>query len=92
MDLTFFRRAETRFAGRSAARLDYGVLIASLDALQTASAAARALRGAAGGARGQPGCHPIIELILGGPNWREAIEAQGGSFNRLQARSAGKAP
>ena len=91
MDLAFFRRAETRFAGRSAASLDYGVLIASLDALQSTSAAARALRGSAREGAGQVGCDPVIELILGGPSWREAIEAQAGSFHRGQASRGGKA-
>ncbi len=92
MDLTFFRRAEQRFASRSAARLDYGVLIASLAALQSTSAAARALR-VSGGEGGEVlGRDPIVELVLGGPAWREAIDVQCGSFHRAQARNAGKAP
>ena len=92
MDLSFSRRAEMRFAGRSAAPLDYGVLIASLDALQSTSAAARALRGPAGAGERPLGCDPVIELVLGGPSWREAVEAQAGSFHRGQARHRGKAP
>ena len=91
MDLGFFRRAETRFAGRSAARLDYGVLIASLDAHQSASATARAVRSCAGRGAVDLGRDPVVELILGGPAWREAIEAQGGSFNRPLARQREKA-
>jgi hypothetical protein len=88
--LTFFRRAEQRFASRSAAPLDYCVLIASLAALQSSSAAARALRGFAGAGVAAVARDPIVELILGGPAWREAIEAQGGSFHPGQAAFAGK--
>ena len=91
MDLTFFRRAEQRFASPSAARLDYGVLIATLDALQSASPAARALRGCGGEGIVALGRDPVVELILGGSAWREAIEAQCGSFHRAVARFGGKA-
>ena len=91
MDLTFFRRAEQKFASRSAARLDYGVLIATLDALQSGTPAARALRGCGGEGISALGRDPVIELILGGPAWREAIEAQCGSFHRGQASFPGKA-
>jgi hypothetical protein len=91
MDLTFFRRAQQGFASRSAARLDYSVLIASLAALQSSTAAARALRGCGGEGGASFGRDPTVELILGGPGWRQAIEAQGGSFHRVQARLVGKA-
>ncbi len=90
MDLSFFRRAEMRFAGRSAVRLDYGVLIATLDALQSASTAARTLRNAGSEGSAPAARNPAIELILGGPGWREAIDAQGGAFNRVCAKHAGK--
>jgi hypothetical protein len=89
MDLGFFRRAGTRFAGRSAARLDFAMLVASLEAIQSASPAARALRGESGRPAAL-GPHPMVELILGGPAWREAALAQGGSFNRAVASHARK--
>lgn len=81
MDLSFFRRAQTRFASRSAARLDYRVLVATLEAIQSSSAAARAVRGL--GVQGQavPHRNGLVELVLGGPGWREAVAAQRGSFN-----------
>jgi hypothetical protein len=89
MDLSFFRSAQMRFASRSAARLDYGVLVATLDAAQSASAAARAVR-ALGGRGSEAFRHdPLVELLLSGPGWRDAVAAQGGCFNRAQARSAG---
>ncbi len=67
MDLSFFRRAQTRFASRSAARLDYGVLVATLEAMQSASAAARALRGLGAEGKAAPRHDGLVELLLGGP-------------------------
>ena len=89
MDLSFFRRAQTRFASRSAARLDYGVLVATLEAMQSASATARAVRNAGQSGSPAPGQHALAELVLGGPAWREAIAAQRGSFNPARAVSPG---
>jgi hypothetical protein len=85
MDLSFFRRAQTRFASGGPARLDYGVLVATLEAMQSASAAARAVRGLSAEGTAAPGQDALVELLLGGPGWREAVTAQGGCFNRAQA-------
>jgi hypothetical protein len=92
MDLGFFRHRERRLAGRAEAHLDYGVLVATLEAMQSASAAARAEVRAVSESRAA-GCghDPLVELILGGAGWREAIVEQGGCFNAGQARSRGKA-
>ena len=83
MDLTFFRRAEQRFASRTAAHLDFGLLSAMLQTQQRASAAARALAhfAAAPAIR-----DPIAEILLAGPGWRRAAAVQGGSFNPALAR------
>ncbi len=91
MDLSFFRRAQTRFASRSAARLDYRVLVATLEAIQSSSAAARAVRGLAAVGEAAPRHDGLVEIMLGGPAWREAVGSQRGSFNtecaqRLRAR------
>ncbi|HEY0414374.1 MAG TPA: hypothetical protein VGD66_14660 [Allosphingosinicella sp.] len=83
MDLSFFRRAETRFANRTAAHLDFGMLVASLRAAQAASPAARALAGFA--ALPRP-LDPLAEILLAGPHWRRAVAAQGGAFNAAFAR------
>ena len=91
MDLSFFRRAQMRFASRSAARLDYRVLIATLEALQSASATARAVRGLPVTRAAAPGSAALVELLLAGPEWREAIAEQGGCFNPRQARRLRKA-
>ncbi len=85
MDLSFFRRAQSGFASRSAARLDYGVLVATLEAMQSASAAARAVRGFGGQGAAAPRQDALVELLLGGGGWREALNAQGGCFNAAQA-------
>ena len=85
MDLSFLRSAGMRFAGRSAARLDYGVLVATLEAMQSASAAARAVRGLGSERAMAPRQDALVELLLGGPGWREAAAAQEGCFNRRQA-------
>ena len=87
MDLSFFRRAQMRFASRAPARLDYGVLVATLEAAQSASAAAGAVRELGPSGTGAPPQHAMAELLLGGPSWREALIAQGGSFNRAQAEA-----
>jgi hypothetical protein len=90
MDLGFFRRRQASFANRSTAGLDYGVLVASLDAMQAASATARMLRSRPCEAGAAPGTNPLVEILLGGANWREAIAAQCGCFNPAQAQRSGK--
>jgi hypothetical protein len=85
MDLSFFRRAQMRFASRSPARLDYPVLVATLEAVQSASVAARGLRLLGSTGAPAPRQDPLVELILGGPGWREAALAQRGCFNPGQA-------
>jgi len=78
MDLSFFRRAEQRFASRAPARLDFGMLVATLrtqrDSAPTASA--RAVPAPAGAC-----ADPIAEILLAGPGWREAVAVQRGCFN-----------
>jgi hypothetical protein len=83
MDLGFFRRAEALLAGHTAARVDFGMLVASLRLQQAASAAARAQ--AIGEALPCPE-DPLAELLSGGPAWRQAAAALRGSFNTAQAR------
>ena len=83
MDLSFFRRAEERFASRKAAWLDFGMLVASLRTQQAASPAARAL--AACPERASP-VDPVAEILLAGARWRDAVAALGGSFNPRMAR------
>jgi hypothetical protein len=83
MDLNFFRRAEQRFASRTAAPLDFGLLVAMLQTRQATSAAARAQSLCTAAPRLED---PLVELLLGGPLWRRAVAAQMGCFNRAYAR------
>jgi hypothetical protein len=83
MDLNFFRRAEQRFASRTAAPLEFGLLVAMLQTRQAASAVARAQAMWSSAPRLQD---PLVELLLGGPMWRRAIAVQMGCFNPAYAR------
>ena len=91
MDLGFFRRAQQRFAVGSPAHLDYGVLVATLEALQSASPTARAALGGGVSPHSAFARHQALaELVLGGPAWRGAIATRGGSFNPAFAGFRGK--
>ncbi|HEX8621436.1 MAG TPA: hypothetical protein VF718_05640 [Allosphingosinicella sp.] len=83
MDLSFFRRAEQRFASRTPARLDFGMLVATLRSQREMGAAPPERTAAARFA------DPIAEILLAGPAWREAVAAQGGCFNPEVARQGG---
>jgi hypothetical protein len=91
MDLGFFINRE-RLVRRSAARVEYRVLVATLEAMQTATASARA-EVVANGQGSDPGVgqDPLVELVLGGSAWRDAIVAQGGCFHAAHARNRGNA-
>ena len=84
MDLSFLRRAEQRFASRTAAIPDYGMLSAMLRAQAEATPAARAQALAA--ERREVVADPLAEILSGGPCWRSAVAALGGSFNPAFAR------
>ena len=88
MDLGFFRRARSATADRTLAPLDYGMLTAALQACQATSLTARLqakLPDPCADARAST--EALVELLLGGPEWREAVDRQGGSFNAACARS-----
>jgi hypothetical protein len=87
MDLGFFRRAEQRFASRTPAPLDFGMLVATLRAQQDAHASA-AGAGRPAAPRGRL-ADPIAEILLAGPCWREAVAEQGGCFNPAFVRQRG---
>ena len=83
MDLSFFRRIEQRFASRTAAHPDWGMLSAMLraQAERTPAARAQALAPAP-----REGPDPLAEILSAGPCWRAAVAALGGSFNPAVAR------
>ena len=83
MDLSFFRRAEQRFASRTPARLDFGMLVATLRSQREAAPVGG---GEATAPRAARVADPIAEILLAGPAWREAVAAQRGCFNPAFAR------
>jgi hypothetical protein len=83
MDLSFLRRAEQRFATRTAMRPDFGMLTAMLRAQAQATPAAQAQ---ARGPEPREVRDPLAEILAAGPCWRAAVAALGGSFNPASAR------
>ncbi len=81
MDLSSFRRGMRAWGRREAVRPDYRVLVATLEAMQSASPAARALRGARVSTEAQPRHDGLVALLLGEAAWRDAVAAQGGCFH-----------
>ena len=90
MDLNSFRRGMQAWGRRQVARPDYRVLVATLEAMQSASPAARALRGARVSAEALPRHDGLVALLLGEPAWRKAVGAQGGCFHRGVAGQAAR--
>ena len=86
MDLGFFRRARAAMVDRTPVPLDYGMLTAALRACQATSVTAR-LQAKAPGPDAQASNAALVELLLGGPEWRQAVDRQGGSFNAACATS-----
>lgn len=89
MDMAHLRRGNGRTAVRQAPRLDYRILVATLQAWQLSTPTARA-GGRCGGRQEeadpkQPA--PLARILLGGKDWQQAVLAQGGSFNPVFARS-----
>lgn len=74
--------------GRRPAGLDYGVFVATLQALQLATATARAESLCGGSEANASPAHrePLAAILLGSEFWQDAVVAQGGSFNPAFAR------
>ena len=87
MDQSLLFRAQRMLADRNPARLDHDVLMAAISAQQAASATARAQARAAAPSFLPEPVSPLVELLLGGPAWREAASAQQGCFNPFRADS-----
>ena len=85
MDMAFLRRAERILEERHELRLDHALLVAALSAQQTATAAARPKIKPVQSRSRIADDDPLIEVVLGGPRWREAATRQKGCFNRAEA-------
>ena len=85
MDMAFLRRAERILEEREPARLDHALLVAALAAQQRASVSTNNRERVVVIRTGQIDDDPLIELLLGGPRWREASARQRGCFSRAEA-------
>ena len=92
MDMAFIRRAERMLAPERPVRLDHTILVATLSAQREAQAVV--LAGARLVAEADPLVpdEPMVELLLAGPRWRQAISAQRGCFSRAEAGRRVNAP
>ena len=84
MDLGFLRRAERKFLSRAPARLDYPLLVAMLRAQRTGGSSTHW----APAARARID-DPVVEIVLAGALWREAVSCQRGSFNPRRTAQGG---
>ena len=84
MDMAFLHRAERMLALGEPARIDHSILVATL-AAQRKAQLAMAVRTESTIAAQPPGEEPLVELVLGGPLWRQALSAQRGCFSRAEA-------
>jgi hypothetical protein len=88
MDMKPLKHDDRRGLGSRPARMDYCVLVATLQASQLATATARAQSRCEGGIS-ELSLHqsePLAEILLGSQDWRKAVLAQGGSFNPVFAQ------
>ena len=87
MDLGFFRRARSATTDQASAPFDYGMLTAALQAYQATSVTARLQANTPDPCPdGDGSAAALVELLIGGPHWREAVNRQGGSFNAACAK------
>jgi len=83
--MAFLRPAERLPAGGESVPIDHSILIASLAAQRQFQAPRRGVDRAKAGAREAALEEPLIELLLAGPAWRQAVAAQRGCFSRAEA-------
>lgn len=90
MDMTHLRGGSARVIARLSSRLDYAVLVATVQAGQLSTATARAAGDFCGPRHdAEPKqAAPLTQILLGAKNWQQAVLAQQGSFNPLFARGA----
>ena len=85
MDMAFLRRAQRMLDKREPAPLDFPMLLASLAAQRAAGDGAQAKAVICEGPR--PGEEePLVELLVAGSGWREAVSAQQGCFSRAEVK------
>ena len=92
MDMAFIRQAERMFAQERPARLDHALLLAALAAQRRARAEPRIEVCVLPVDPAQAREDALVELVLGGPRWRQALSAQRGCFSRAEAGRRVNAP
>jgi len=83
MDMAFLHRAEPILAQGQPARIDHSLLVAAVAAQRAHVAAdveSRPLQ-----AISRVTDEPLVELLVCGPAWRQALSAQRGCFSRAEA-------
>ena len=81
--MAFFLRAQRILADQPAAKLDFAVLTAVLAAQRSVGPPAAAPPTV------RPSEEHLVELLIAGPEWREAASAQQGCFSRAEAGRRG---
>lgn len=90
MDMTFMRRSERMLAQDRPARLDHALLLAALAAQRSVEPPGQVrLRIELREVRDE---EALVELVLAGPRWREAVSEQRGCFSRAEAGRRVHAP
>ncbi|HEV2865482.1 MAG TPA: hypothetical protein VGX37_03135 [Allosphingosinicella sp.] len=85
MDMAFLRQAERMLARGAPARIDHSIFVAALAAQREALVTIRSQASLCAPAdQGRPE-DPLVELVLAGPAWRQALSAQRGCFSRVEA-------
>ena len=83
MDMGFMRRAERMLAQDRPIRLDHALLVAALSAQRSVGRAVPVeVRVEAGSVAEE---EALVEIVLAGPRWRQALSAQRGCFSRAEA-------
>jgi hypothetical protein len=83
MDMAFLLRAQRLLADRQSAKLDFAVLTAALAARR--SIEPRCQNQKSKKVQVQEGEEALVEVVLGGPKWRQAASKQQGCFSRAEA-------
>ncbi|MDQ4087519.1 MAG: hypothetical protein M3177_05865 [Pseudomonadota bacterium] len=85
MDMAFLQRAERMLARGEPVRIDHAIFIATLAAQRQATVTIHLQVHPTSSRDREPAEEPLVELLIGGPSWRQALRAQRGCFSRAEA-------
>ncbi len=92
MDMAFLHRAERMLAHGQPVRIDHSILLATLAAQRQAHVRLSIRTEGRAPTASTVREEPLVELLLGGPSWRQALSAQRGCFSRAEAGRTINAP